>query len=662
MDRTTFPTETTPELRAKLGHRLRIVEGRTGGVLSNGATTVSGFSSASSAPVVERLQLWNSPCGSAGRPALTPRSALANSHCMAFHNNEPRQPQQLHMRVNMLTRKNEELATQVNKMKQQMIKDESPDYSKLPNYKLAADHVLAEIQRIEVLKEQIQNERSEVEELRRNSKHIQQKNDQVRLQELETECCRKHEELLEEKKEKAGHLKSLESSNVEVTLLQQQIESEASRAAKLHEDNKSLQLKIMELEKENQHLLSQLDQARMEQDRLMELVHGARSEPSTPSGCSESRLRSVMMNNSSTLEDMKEAIAAVKSYIDEAQREYTSKLSRERRAAFENLHEAIEKADETALERALIAARRVEMEKEDIQKAEEKLAELRALTDEERCAKEAQKLESQRKKDAFLLVKKDDAEKLASLIASFEPGVRWENWRDYAGRTLWTCSQQLRAGSVQEFLAPKLGLRAPNKTPRAWQYKKPDEIEAPNPFPATDQQEAPAEVKPAQDCSDSPATASAPPEQACVDNDGPEVVPQHVSPEEEEKFKARALRAVVKDDCAALSEVLESVPVAQWSKWQNKAGKDLLTLAQERGSACAETALAKALGMVDEAPKEAFEERQAVWVFLPGEVQPRRATVLEDTPEEDDEVLVEFWDGDDPPERMEKCLVRKMFS
>jgi len=43
-------------------------------------------------------------------------------------------------------------------------------------------------------------------------------------------------------------------------------------------------------------------------------------------------------------------------------------------------------------------------------------------------------------------------------------------------------------------------------------------------------------------------------------------------------------------------------------------------------------------------------------------VQPRRATVLEDTPEEDDEVLVEFWDGDDPPERMEKCLVRKMFS
>jgi len=139
-------------------------------------------------------------------------------------------------------------------------------------------------------------------------------------------------------------------------------------------------------------------------------------------------------------------------------------------------------------------------------------------------------------------------------------------------------------------------------------------------------------------------------------------VPQHVSPEEEEKFKARALRAVVKDDCAALSEVLESVPVAQWSKWQNKAGKDLLTLAQDRGSACAETALAKALGMVDEAPKEAFEERQAVWVFLPGEVQPRRATVLEDTPEEDDEVLVEFWDGDDPPERMEKCLVRKMFS
>jgi len=81
-------------------------------------------------------------------------------------------------------------------------------------------------------------------------------------------------------------------------------------------------------------------------------------------------------------------------------------------------------------------------------------------------------------------------------------------------------------------------------------------------------------------------------------------------PEKEENFKAKAMRAVVKDDCAALSEVLDSVPVALWSTWHNKAGKDLLMLSQERGSACAETVLAKALGLVREIQKEAFEERQ----------------------------------------------------
>jgi len=55
------------------------------------------------------------------------------------------------------------------------------------------------------------------------------------------------------------------------------------------------------------------------------------------------------------------------------------------------------------------------------------------------------------------------------------------------------------------------------------------------------------------------------------------------------------------------------------------------------------------------------EEREAVWVFLPGEVQPHRATVLEDTPEEAEVVLLEYWDGDTPPERVERCLVRRMW-
>jgi len=60
--------------------------------------------------------------------------------------------------------------------------------------------------------------------------------------------------------------------------------------------------------------------------------------------------------------------------------------------------------------------------------------------------------------------------------------------------------------------------------------------------------------------------------------------------------------------------------------------------------------------------QEAFEERESVWIYPVGEVQPLRATVLEDTPEEAEDVLIEYWDGDQPPSRIEKCMVRKMWS
>jgi len=102
--------------------------------------------------------------------------------------------------------------------------------------------------------------------------------------------------------------------------------------------------------------------------------------------------------------------------------------------------------------------------------------------------------------------------------------------------------------------------------------------------------------------------------------------------------------------------------VNTWSRWENRAGKDLLTLSQERGSSCAYSVLAKALGMMKEMKREAYEERETVWVFLHGEVQPRRATVLEDTPEEADDILVEYWDGDAPPEHVQRCMVRRMWS
>merc|ERR1740121_1850536 len=131
---------------------------------------------------------------------------------------------------------------------------------------------------------------------------------------------------------------------------------------------------------------------------------------------------------------------------------------------------------------------------------------------------------------------------------------------------------------------------------------------------------------------------------------------------EEDKLKAKALRAVCQDDGAALAEVLETTPIDVVSSWQNRAGTDLLTLSEERGSAQAYSVLAKALGLVREMKRDEFEERETVWVFVQGDVQPRRATVLEDTPEEAETVLLEFWDGDDPPERVERSRVRRMWS
>jgi len=132
-----------------------------------------------------------------------------------------------------------------------------------------------------------------------------------------------------------------------------------------------------------------------------------------------------------------------------------------------------------------------------------------------------------------------------------------------------------------------------------------------------------------------------------------------VTPPEEAEFKAQALRAVVADDTKALEEVLQRLPVEIWSKWENKAGKDLLTLSQERGSSRAYSLLARYLGLLKELERQGFEDRESVWVLVQGEVQPRRATVVEDTDKDAKEVLVEFWDGYEPPTQVDACMVMK---
>jgi len=99
-----------------------------------------------------------------------------------------------------------------------------------------------------------------------------------------------------------------------------------------------------------------------------------------------------------------------------------------------------------------------------------------------------------------------------------------------------------------------------------------------------------------------------------------------------------------------------------WSRWANKAGKDLLDLSQERGSKGAYSLIANSLGLIKEAKREIYQEREAVWIFSAGDVQPRQATVLQDTPPEADTVLIEFWDGADEPRYIDRGQIHKSHS
>lgn len=128
---------------------------------------------------------------------------------------------------------------------------------------------------------------------------------------------------------------------------------------------------------------------------------------------------------------------------------------------------------------------------------------------------------------------------------------------------------------------------------------------------------------------------------------------------EEEKLKAKALRAVVQDDGVTLSELLEKTDIETIKTWQNKAGTDLLTLSEERGSGHAYSLLARKMGLLIEQKREEFKENDTVWVFIKGDVQAKRATVLEDTPAEADTILLQMWDGEVEEEHIDRSQVRR---
>jgi len=482
---------------------------------------------------------------------------------------------------------------------------------------------------------------------------------------------------------------------------------------------------------ENVQLREENSRLKVEVSNLREAAGGASASNSAPDRqeSSESRLKTLMTTRNVDTADLRNAIGVVDALVSEARRELNAAELRKRRAAYERLHHAMEKDDEDALEKAIEVARGTEVDDGELIKAECKLLELRNLTPDQKAAKAALCLERERKKEAFMLVKRDDVDSLKALLEILEDtNCNWQEWRDYAGRSLFKASEQLRAQRVQAYLGPLCGQKPQATIARLRRQSsddddrglratisggssssagaRPAEPEATATRPQTSRQRlaepeadvvgvtsrrapisadaAAAAALIAQETEELPkridtSSASTPSKVVKIVElpttptaNGSPITPLsggafnsrltvHGSDDDPHKeLKAKALRAVAQDDPDSLEEVLGQVANEVWSKWENRAGKDLLTLSQERGSTAAYSMLARTLGLLQEQVRETYEERETVWVFELGEVQPRRATIMEDTPEEADEILVEFWDGDAPAARVERCIVRKM--
>jgi len=676
------------------------------------------------------------------------------------------------MRVSALTKKNEELSREVEKMKERLLtEDESVSYSEERNLLLTeTDELLAETDKMHeqelILQEQrseliaqadkvrtfgelhceVADLRAECEMFRRSERELAeaQKSGETAARQRaqagaaaaklsdELESLRRQNYTLAEevKRLKVEHQKKAamsssqirehEAKNAELRKEKEMLQSQADSQHELEQENQRLSVVTQELLHENRRLAAELAKANATSAAASTPPAAPANDDGGMGGCgggggSEGRLRSVMLSLTATPAELRNAIAATEALVEEARRELRHKELRERRAAYEQLKNAIEKADEEPLAEAIEFARRTGVEVEEISQGEAKLLALRSLTEEQKAAKAARELETKRKKRGFLLVKKDDDLGLRLFLEELAEDTRWKEWRDYAGRTMWRCSQELHAVRAQHVLAPLIGLRVPEDgKPRPWPSKSSGSFSSaagspggggggtagssPAATPGTSPTGARSinatqpslgfpdgwdascaiaegaaagaggvhsaeEAERAAERGGEPAGPPAAPEDAEPEGLRPPPPPQpRLTEAELADYKARGLKAVARDDAEELEAVLTAVPVSTWASWSNKAGKDFLTLSQERGSSCAYSMLAKALGMLKEMKRDPFEERESIWVFLNGDVQPRRATVLEDTPEDYEDILVEYWDGDDPPVRVDRCMVRKMFS
>lgn len=518
---------------------------------------------------------------------------------------------------------------------------------------------------------------------------------------------------LKEQKDSAARLNAEESLSMELSRELQECREDKAR---LSDHVLEMQEEQAELQAENKRLENELSSRKIHhpfsapefvrsrgesestrESTRAETTHAETDELGSPRPSStESTLRAVMAKPGATVDELRSAINAVEALVGEARRELAAGQLRERRAAFEGLHAAIDKADEVWLDKAIAEARRTEVDTEDIEKAEAKLLQLRLLTEEERAAKALQELKVKLKPELFLFAKRGAAADpltrlravadLDARLGELDTDVPWQDWVDFQGRTLLKYARELAAPAVEEVLTRRLGGTAvqiavvptnvaAGNLETACRVSKPLakvknllEILEEDDDEASAGTSAGCTTPPTGTCSSNVNTPPQSPgrEQSALAM-GIEAPPTFLSISsgesegEHAENKKAAFRAVVQDNVQTLGAVLEVVPMEVWRLWENKAGKDLFTLSTERGSTNAYALLAESLGLLRERKRDTFEEREAVWVLIAGEVLARRATVLEDTPEDVEDVLLEYWDGDKPAERVQRCCVLKAY-
>eukprot|EP00929_Paragymnodinium_shiwhaense_P032326 TRINITY_DN17937_c0_g1_i3.p1 TRINITY_DN17937_c0_g1~~TRINITY_DN17937_c0_g1_i3.p1 ORF type:complete len:786 (+),score=217.90 TRINITY_DN17937_c0_g1_i3:158-2515(+) len=448
--------------------------------------------------------------------------------------------------------------------------------------------------------------------------------------------------------------------------LTKQLDNSKEENSQMRSEHERLRRDFQTLQDANADLQKRLDDSLAQLEAASTAADSSSVQASPESSpCSQGRLRAVMTKRGATSEELEQAILGVEALLDEAKREFNAQRLRERRAACEELHKAVQKMDEELLVHALGVAVRVGVENDDIEKGEAILKAIREMSGEEKRRKALNEIGRKKKEQAFLVIKRDDDQGLRDLLEGLEDGLRWQDWCDHGGRSLWKSSQFFNARQCQHVLAPLLGLKppAPAIAEKAPSEAQPESVTSTAAGEWTTGNDSASET----DLSGaSPVEASSAVERDSVAAPLPRAVGRSdlpkLTPEQEAKLRPMMFKAVVQDDAQTLSEAIEQVSVEEWSVWKNKADKDLLELADERGSSEAYSVLARALGIVVDAKKDTFEEQECVWVFSEESMQPVRATILEDADETVDDILVEMWDDDAPPMRITRSLIHKSYA